>query len=460
MSDERPSRPSERGGQRRPATASHARRPAAPAETPSPRYAAQRVLFQVLERRRPLDEAMLEEPSWTKIHGRDRAFARLLATTVLRRLGQIDDAVGRFVQRPPVGKDAYVQHVLRLAFAQLMFLDTPPHAAVDQATRMTSGTGMKAMVNAVLHRLVEARATLFREQDAERLNLPDWLWRSWCETYGEPTTRAIVRSQMNEPPMDITVRHGQSVSVWAERLGGRVLPNGTIRLASTAHVPSLDGFGQGTWWVQDAAATLPALLMGDVSGKTIVDLAAAPGGKTLQLVAAGAKVTAVDQSRERLERLFENLERTNLSADTDVADGRYWKPRAPVDAVLLDAPCSTTGTARRHPDVIWNKNPTAVASLTQMQDAMLKNAAKMVKPGGMLVYACCSLQPEEGPHRTEAFLRRHTAWARQPVNPSEVPGIADFITADGDLRTLPCHWAERGGLDGFYVARLVRSATD
>lgn len=459
MSDERPFRPSARGGPRRPANTSAARPPARPMPQPTPRMAAQSVLHQVLDRRRPLEEAIAEEPAWTKIHGRDRAFARLLVTTVLRRLGQIDDAIARFVQRQPEGRDAYIRHVLRLAVAQLMFLDTPPHAAVDQATRMTRGPGMKSMVNAVLRRLTEARATLFREQDAERLNLPDWLWRSWCEAYGEAATRAIVRAQMQDPPLDITLRDGQNATVWAERLGGRVLPTGTIRLAKTTHVPNLDGYGQGVWWVQDAAAALPARLMGDVSGKSIVDLAAAPGGKTLQLAAAGANVMAVDQSRERLERLFENLERTNLSADTDVADGRYWRPRTPVDAVLLDAPCSTTGTARRHPDVIWNKTPAAVASLTQTQDALLKNAASMVKPGGMLVYACCSLQPEEGPKRIEGFLRRHSNWSRRPVAPGEIPGGAEFVTADGDLRTHPGHWQGQGGIDGFYVARLVHNGS-
>jgi len=457
MSDERPSRPSARGGPRRPAAPDRNRRPSRPPEPPSPRTAASRALHQVLDRQRPLEEAMAEDPAWAKLHGRDRAFARILVTTVLRRLGQIDDAIARYVQRPPEGRDAYIRHVLRLAAAQLMFLDTPPHAAVDQATRMTRGPGMKSMVNAVLRRLVDARRDLFREQDADRLNLPDWLWRSWCEAYGEPATRAIVRAQMQDPPLDITLRAGQNATVWAERLQGRVLPTGTIRLAKTTHVPTLAGYGQGVWWVQDAAAALPARLLGGVSGKSIVDLAAAPGGKTLQLADAGADVMAVDQSRERLERLFENLERTNLSADTDVADGRYWRPRTPVDAVLLDAPCSTTGIARRHPDVIWNKTPAAIASLTQVQDALLRNAAGMVKPGGMLIYACCSLQPEEGPKRIQAFLRRHAAWTRQPVLPGEIPGGADFVTAEGDLRTLPSHWPGQGGIDGFFVARLVRT---
>ncbi len=461
MPNERPPRPSDRGGASRPSSAFRPARASRPPQPPSPRYAAQQVLHQVLDRRRPLDEAIIEEPTWLKIHGRDRGFARLLVMTVLRRLGQIDDAIGRFVQREPEGKDAYVKNVLRLAAAQLMFLDTPPHAAVDQATTMTRGAGMKSMVNAVLRRLSESRSTLFHEQDAEKLNLPDWLWRSWCEAYGEAATRAIIRTHMQDPPLDITLRSGEFPENWAERLEGRLLPSGTIRIAKTTHVPSLAGFGQGVWWVQDAAAALPAKLFGDVRSKSIVDLAAAPGGKTLQLVAAGAKVTAVDQSRERLERLFENLERTNMSADTDVADGRYWKPRTPVDGVLLDAPCSTTGTARRHPDVLWNKTPNAVASITQMQDALLKNAASMVKPGGTLVYACCSLQPEEGPMRIEAFLRRRPQWARQPVGKGEVPGIAEFVTPDGDLRTLPSHWAGQGGIDGFFIARLVnRGAVD
>ena len=426
-----------------------------PSDQASARRAAQRALHLILDRQVALEEALSGSAEWQKLSPRDRAFARLLVATALRRLGQIDDALGQLVQKRPEGRDAYVWQVLRIGAAQLLFLDVPAHAAVDQAATMTRGAGMKAMVNAVLRKIAGQRHELLRAQDPGKLNLPEWLWRSWCDAYGEEQARAIVQAQMEEPPLDLTMVADADPVVWAERLGGRVLPNGSVRLAKAKRVPTLEGFAQGVWWVQDAAATLPVKLLGGLQGKRVIDLAAAPGGKTLQLAAAGAEVTAVDQSRERLERLFENLERMSLSADTEVADARHYRVKEPVDAVLLDTPCSATGTARRHPDVVWNKSAEAIASLTQVQDALLKNAAAMVKPGGMLIYACCSLQPEEGAKRIDAFLRRRAAWSREPVRPSELPGCTEFITEDGDLRTLPCHWPGAGGIDGFYVARLV-----
>jgi len=443
-------------GPKKPMSAKLGPRSFSPPEPPSARRVAQNVLFRTVARGHPLEEALLSEENWRKLEGRDRAFAHAIVATALRRLGQIDNALARYVDRMPDGKDAYIRQVLRIAVAQLFFMDVPPHATVDEAAKMTRGQGMRAMVNAVLRRMIDDRHEWLPTQDAERLNLPDWLWRGWSEAYGEAAARAIVRTHLLEPPLDLTVRTGQDPAIWAERLKGRVLPTGSVRLPKSGHVPSMEGFARGAWWVQDAASALPARLLGNVEGLDVVDLAAAPGGKTLQLAAAGARVTAIDRSRERLERLFENLERAKLAADTYVADARYWCPKTPVDAVLLDTPCSATGTARRRPDVVWSKTPEAVASLTQAQDAILANAAAMVKPGGRLVYACCSLQPEEGPKRIKAFLRRHKDWQRQPVQLGEIAGVDDFRTADGDLRTLPNQWHEHGGLDGFYMARLVR----
>lgn len=427
-------------------------------EKPTARGLAQRAIYLILDRQMPLETTLTGAEDWMKLAPRDRAFTRLMVATVLRRLGQIDDILGQLINKMPDGRDAYVRQILRVAAAQLLFLETPPHAAIDEAVKMTRGAGLKAMVNAVLRKVATQKHALLRAQDSERLNLPDWLWKRWCEAYGEENTRAISRAHTFEPPLDITLRDPASASVWAERLAGRALPNHSVRIGKPKPVPMLTGFAHGVWWVQDAAATFPARLLGDVDGKTVIDLAAAPGGKTLQLAAAGAHVTALDQSRERLERLFENLERMKLSADTDVADARYYRPKSQVDAVLLDTPCSATGTARRHPDVIWNKTPEAIASLTQIQDALLKNASAMVKPGGKLVYACCSLQPEEGIKRIEAFLRRHKDWRREPVRAGEVPGGAEFITVEGDMRTLPCNWMAAGGIDGFYIARLVKDA--
>jgi len=331
MNTVRPFRQPSRGGP--PQKGQKFQKPQQPARASAPppataRALAQRAIFLILERHLPLEDTLSEATGWTKLAPRDRAFTRLLVATVLRRLGQIDDILGKLVQKMPEGRDAYVRQILRVAAAQLLFLDTPPHAAVDEAIKVTRGAGLKAMVNAVLRKVATQRQELLRAQDVGRLNLPDWLWRSWCDAYGEDKTRAIVRAHTFEPPMDLTLRDPAAAPIWAERLKGRMLPNGSIRLAKPRLVPSLEGFAQGVWWVQDAAASFPAQLLGDVRGKQVIDLAAAPGGKTLQLAAAGAHVTALDQSRERLERLFENLERMRLSADIDVGDARYYRRKS------------------------------------------------------------------------------------------------------------------------------------
>ncbi|HEY9548037.1 MAG TPA: RsmB/NOP family class I SAM-dependent RNA methyltransferase, partial [Kiloniellaceae bacterium] len=244
---------------------------------------------------------------------------------------------------------------------------------------------------------------------------------------------------------------------WAEKLGAELLPGGSLRLpAGQGDVTRLPGYGEGAWWVQDAAAALPARLLGDIAGKTVVDLCAAPGGKTAQLAAAGAKVIAVERSPERLRRLRENLDRLQLRAEAVAADAAEWQPPVPADAVLLDAPCSSTGTLRRHPDIAHLKNAAQIGPLTAAQDRLLAHTVGMVKPGGLLVYAVCSLQPEEGLQRIEALLAADDRVERMPLAPADLPGIAEAVTAAGDLRSLPCHLAGRGGMDGFYACRLRR----
>jgi 16S rRNA (cytosine967-C5)-methyltransferase len=419
------------------------------------------LLAAVLDRGRPLDEAWAAHPGLGKLEPRDRAFARHLTATTLRRLGQIDDLLGRCLRKPLPKALAPVRHALRIGAAQRLFLDTPAHAAVDSSVALVRTLGHEShtgLVNAVLRRIAKEGPAWLAAQDVERLNTPGWLWRSWQAAYGDATTRAIAAAHRAEPPLDLTLRHDADADAWAERLDAAVLPTGSLRLAATRAVESLPGFADGVWWVQDAAAALPAKLLLGARGdrRTVADLCAAPGGKTAQLADAGLDVIAVDRAAPRLQRLRDNLTRLHLCATVAQADATEWRPAHPVDAVLLDVPCSATGTIRRHPDVAQLKRPGDIAALAAMQDRLLRAAAAMLAPGGVLLFCSCSLQPEEGPERIAALLRDEPRFARQPIAPDELPDLAAAITTDGDLRTLPCHWAERGGIDGFYAARLLR----
>lgn len=417
------------------------------------------VLVACLDKGQPLDDALARHPGFPDLDPRDRAFVRLLLATTLRRLGEIDTVLGHLVERPPAGANAVGRHVLRLGAAQLLFLGTPPHAAVDTSVRLVIDAGrphLKGLANAVLRRVSGEGTALLGDRDPARLNTPHWLWQSWADSYGEPAARAIASAHLIEAPLDLTPR--TDAEAWAARLEGELLATGTIRRRSGGVVTELPGFAEGAWWVQDAAATLPARLLGDVAGKRVADLCAAPGGKTLQLCALGASVTAVDISARRMTRVAENLQRAGLSADLVTADASKWQPDAPFDAVLLDAPCSGTGTLRRHPDIAWLKDEDDIARLTLTQDRLLAHAASLLRPGGILVYAVCSLQEDEGPARIEALLARDARLARHRVVPAELPDLADAVTPAGDVRTLPSMWPDRGGLDGFYVTRLINAA--
>jgi 16S rRNA (cytosine967-C5)-methyltransferase len=299
-------------------------------------------------------------------------------------------------------------------------------------------------------------------QDAARLNTPDWLWQSWCAAYGELTTRAIAAAHFRDPPLDLALKDSErdpdAAPDWAARLQGAVLPTGTVRVqAGGGAVTELPGYEEGAWWVQDAAASLPVRLFGDVTDTTVIDLCAAPGGKTAQLAAAGAHVVAVDRSAARLKRLQDNLARLSLRAECIVADAGSWRPAAPASFILLDAPCSSTGTVRRHPDIPHLKTPDDVVRLAAIQARLLDAAAAMLAPDGTLVYGVCSLEAEEGPRQVEQLLARGAPLRRMPVTATEIGGLGQCLSPEGDLRTLPCHLGDKGGLDGFYAARLVRS---
>jgi 16S rRNA (cytosine967-C5)-methyltransferase len=306
-----------------------------------------------------------------------------------------------------------------------------------------------------LRRVSERGAELLARQDGIRLNVPRWMWQRWSAVYGADMARRIAEASLSEAPLDLSLKPEEDVRAWADRLGGEVLATGSVRLVASGRIEDLPGYTQGAWWVQDAAAALVARLAGDVRGRAVADLCAAPGGKTAQLAAHGASVTAVDVSPSRLDRLRGNLERLRLSARLVAADVATWAPGVTFDAVILDAPCTATGTIRRHPDILRLKAADDVARMAQLQQRLLANAARLVRPQGLLLYSTCSLEPEEGPEQMVQFLAAHPAFQRAPA-PGDGLGIpAESFTAQGDLRTLPCH---AGGMDGFYVARLRRGA--
>jgi len=420
------------------------------------RQAALEILVSCLDKGQPLDEALARHAGFAGLDPRDRAFVRLLLATTLRRLGEIDVVLATLIERLLEGPNAAGRQVLRLGAAQLLFLGTAPHAAVDTSVRLIEDAHLphlKGLANAVLRRISREGAAILGDRDPARLNTPQWLWASWAEAYGEDTTRAIAAAHLIEAPLDLTPR--ANTDFWAGQLEAEVLPTGTLRRTGGGHIAELAGFAEGAWWVQDAAATLPVRLLGDITGKRVADLCAAPGGKTMQLCAAGANVTAVDISARRMIRVGENLARAGLAAELITADASKWTAAEKFDAILLDAPCSGTGTLRRHPDIAWLKDEEDVGRLTLTQDRLLLHAVEQLKPGAMLVYAVCSLQEDEGPARIEALLSREPRLSRVPVQPAELPGLENALTKDGDVRTLPSMWPERGGLDGFYIARLA-----
>ena len=396
------------------------------------------LLDAVLSRRRSLDEAL---DAAGPADPRDRAAAHRLAATVLRRLGTLDAVLEPFLRRaPPEG----VRHALRIGAAQLLLLGTPPHAAVGTAVALARSRGFTpfaGLVNAVLRRVAAAGSGALDALDGPRLDTPAWLWASWGAD-----ARAIATAHASEAPLDVTPAPGAILE------GGAGLPNGTVRFPPGTRPTELPGFAAGAFWVQDAAATLPVRLLRPAPGQRVADLCAAPGGKTAQLAAAGALVTAIDRDGARLHRLRENLARLHLPAEIVEADALSWQPPAPLDAVLLDAPCTATGTVRRHPDVLRLRRPSDLSAVTAGQDALLRAAAAMLRPGGTLVYAVCSLQPEEGPARAAAAAG--FGLVPDPVGPDELPELHRALTEAGAVRTHPGLWPEHGGMDGFFIARF------
>ena len=445
----------------------HAGRAAPPAAPPpgmAARVAASRALAEVLTASRPLDERLAADSPQQRggLDARDRALARSIAIVSLRRLGTIRKALARRLEKGLPKRGGALEWTLIAAAAQILFLDIPDHAAVDLAVKAAraepASAPFAALANAVLRAIARDREEILGGSDPLEDDTPAWLAQRWRSTYGESVARAIALAHRSEPTLDLSVKNDPAL--WAEKLGGLVLPTGSVRLDTHAPIAELEGYADGEWWVQDAAAALPARLLRPAPGMRIVDLCAAPGGKAAELAAAGADVMAVDRSAERLKLLAANFARLRLNSEVVVADALAFEA-PPFDAVLLDAPCSATGTIRRHPDVAWIKRSGDLAPLVKLQAELLDRAIALARPGGAIVYCVCSLEPEEGEAQIAAVLRRNPDVQRLAVAADEIGGLAECLTPSGDLRTLPCHlWGEnprRSGLDGFFAARLVKA---
>jgi 16S rRNA (cytosine967-C5)-methyltransferase len=428
------------------------------------RRAAVELLVAVLQKKQALDDILgrsLEKGAMFNLPVRDRALTRAIVGASLRRKGQIDHVLNSFLERGLPEKSGTLYPILLSAAAQLIFLKTPPHAAIDLAVTLAQydprAKRYDKLVNAVLRRVATEGEAIASALDAGRVNTPDWLWTRWVTYWGEARAHAIAASHLVEPPLDVTIK--SDPELWAERLSGRVLPTGSVRLLPKGRIEALPGFDEGAWWVQDVAASLPARLLGDVRGKRVADLCAAPGSKTAQLALAGAAVTAVDLSKTRLRMLGENLERLSLSAELIVSDAATFSTDEKFDAVLLDAPCSSTGTIRRHPDIPYLKSAKDIEALTALQARLLDNAVTLLKPGGRLVYSTCSLEPEEGEAQIAALMVRDDGLRLDPVGKEELAG--HWIEPSGCLRTFPyelkLNTPEWSGMDGFFAARLIRA---
>jgi 16S rRNA (cytosine967-C5)-methyltransferase len=439
-------------------------RPPRPSASDSPgssvRAAASSLLTAVIAGGTALDAALEADTAFATLDVRDRALCRAIIGTALRRHGSIEAILSQLIDRPPRHAGALFP-ILEVAATQILYMGVADHAAVsvavDQIAADRDARHFKGLANAVLRRIARERDVLLANLPPE-IDAPDWLYARWRKTWGAETAAAIAAAHRVEPALDLSVRsHPEG---WAKALGGIVLPTGSVRLIASGPVEQLPGYADGAWWVQDAAAALPARLLGDVRGKRVADLCAAPGGKTAELAAAGAIVTAVDISARRLARLSENLRRLGLAAETVAADILEWQSPDPFDAVLLDAPCTSTGTIRRHPDIPWLKRPGDIAKLAVLQARMIDRATALLRPGGKLVYCTCSLEPEEGEAQVAAALER-LPLIPVPIAAAEVGGLAEIIAADGSVRTLPCHLANPeprlSGLDGFFIARLRKA---
>ncbi|MFT6462821.1 MAG: 16S rRNA (cytosine967-C5)-methyltransferase [Maricaulis maris] len=427
----------------------------------APRRAAALAYMAVMKQRRTLEAALEHTPEFAAMSDRDRAFARAITATTFRRLGQTRTVLNGLLSRPLHETSEGAQALLITGATQLLWMDGAPHAVVSSTVELADARSdarkLKGLINAVLRRVDrEGRERL--KPTLPRDNLPDWLRDSWRAAYGPGTLSRMANAITVAPPLDLTVKDPDTREHWARALDATILPNGSLRRDTVGDVRALPGYREGAWWAQDAAAAIPATLLTLGPGSSVIDLCAAPGGKTMQLAATGADVTALDLSEKRLERVRENLGRTGLSATLVAGDALTYKPAQPVDAVLLDAPCTATGTLRRHPEAAWIKRADDTGRMARLQGEMIKAAAGMLKPGGQLVLCTCSLQPEEGEALAGRVAGRHRQLKESPIQPDELAGVESALTPAGWVRLTPALWAEQGGMDGFFIARFTKRA--
>ncbi|MGR6432741.1 RsmB/NOP family class I SAM-dependent RNA methyltransferase [Rhizobium sp. PAMB 3174] len=429
------------------------------------RAAAAKLLGAVVDRKTSLDGMLDAEggnPAYKALSAADQALVRAILTTALRHLPRIDAALSMLIDNPLPEGARSLYHLLAVGAAQILYLDIPDHSAVDiaveLATRDPRSRRFAKLANAVLRNMSRRKPDILRETASISV-IPEWFMERLVADYGKETAQKIAESHNQPAAIDLTVK--SDPAGWAERLGGQVLVTGSVRLGAAAgFIPDLPGFAEGEWWVQDAAASIPARLFGDIRGQRVADLCAAPGGKTAQLVLAGAEVTAIEKSRSRLARLRSNLERLGLRAELVEADAADYQPEALFDAVLLDAPCSSTGTARRHPDVFWTKTEADIEKLAGVQQRLLRHAAGLIRVGGTIVFSNCSLDKAEGEAMIEKILSEINGLERVPIQAQDWPDFAYLISGKGEIRTTPdMQVSAEGnafGLDGFFACILKR----
>lgn len=421
-----------------------------------------------LTKSQPLDETLerlLDTPAARELPDRDRGLVRAIAIAAIRRLGTIAKALEERIERGLPNHSGQLEAILISGAAQILFLDVPDHAAVDLSVRLvqanTDAKRFTALSNAVLRRIAREKDEILKKSDPLTIDTPEWLANRWIKAYGAENAAKIAAAFRSEPAIDLTMR--ADPEIWAEKLNAKILPTGSLRLRDRTPVRALAGYEEGAFWVQDTAAALPVRLLDPKPGETIADLCAAPGGKTAQLALSGAHVTAVDRSEKRVSRLSQNMQRLGFSVDVVVADASLWRG-GPFDAILLDAPCTATGTIRRHPDVAWLKSEEDLGKLTRLQQRLLDHSAELLKPGGRLIYCTCSLEPEEGEEQIKTCLARNPSLRLVPFEAKKLPWLgeelADAITPEGFLRTLPFMMPDDdprlAGLDGFFAAELKK----
>lgn len=422
----------------------------------SARIAALNLLDGVFFEARPLSD-MTDAGSdiMRKLSGSERARAQSLVLSTLRHLEPIDMLLDFYLKKEP---HLRARHVMRLCAAELLVDGISPHAAIDSAVNLAKLSRktehMSGLVNAVCRKLNTEGREHWEKHPTQQL--PHYLRSIMLKDHGDDAVALMEEAHTVGAPLDITVKNAGDMPELQELLQAEVIGDNNLRLNKPGQVSALPGFDEGAWWVQDFAASLPARCLTDLEGKSVLDLCAAPGGKTLQLAAAGGDVTAMDLSKHRLVRVHENLKRTGLSAKVVTADALTWKPGVEYDAILLDAPCTATGTVRRHPDLPFLKDKDAIKSLVALQEEMLQRAFAWLKPGGQMIYSTCSLLRQEGEGQIETFLDRNKSAAVMPIDAEALTVPSEWVSDQGYLRTLPSYWPEKGGLDGFFIAKLVK----